>query len=275
MDFSKEGAQIYIPDGVSLDEALERATHFGIGTHPDDLELLALPGIMAHFEDPKNNWFFGIVAGDGVGIPRPDGYDTDHDYSIARAEEQKRVAFVGQYSGVALLNYPSSDIKHHNPQIALELKGLIEKAQPKQAFIHDVVAEQHETHKILGHISIEVLRQLDAELRDNMDVYGGEVWGSLEWLNEADRVVFDVSKYYRLAGSLLHLYVSQLRTKPYDDAFMARMRARATFREAHEADQMEAILYAIDMTPLIRQPTLDVVEFVQGFYDRAKEKAIE
>ena len=49
MRLSKDTAEIFVPDGVSAAEALRRTTHMGIAAHQDDLEIMALEGILACF----------------------------------------------------------------------------------------------------------------------------------------------------------------------------------------------------------------------------------
>jgi len=38
----KEAAQIFIPDGSPVKEALSRTTHLAFGAHQDDLEIMAI-----------------------------------------------------------------------------------------------------------------------------------------------------------------------------------------------------------------------------------------
>lgn len=46
MKFSHPAAQIYIPDETPVEEALPRTTHLAIGAHHDDLEIMAIDGIL-------------------------------------------------------------------------------------------------------------------------------------------------------------------------------------------------------------------------------------
>ena len=47
MKLHNPGADIFIPDGTELQQALARVTHLGIGAHQDDLEFMAFHGIQA------------------------------------------------------------------------------------------------------------------------------------------------------------------------------------------------------------------------------------
>ncbi|MGK0456064.1 MAG: hypothetical protein ACJAUA_000354, partial [Zhongshania aliphaticivorans] len=47
MNLSQEDHDLYIPDSLPVDKALDRTTHLGIGAHQDDLEFMALHGILS------------------------------------------------------------------------------------------------------------------------------------------------------------------------------------------------------------------------------------
>ena len=62
--------EVFVPDGVAEADALARTTHMGVVAHPDDLEILAQPGILDCFGRP-DRWFCGVVVTDEVaGRPR-------------------------------------------------------------------------------------------------------------------------------------------------------------------------------------------------------------
>jgi len=66
MTFSNPTAQIFVPDGMPEDSALDRITHMGICAHQDDLEFSAFHGIAACY-DSGENWFGGVTCTDGAG----------------------------------------------------------------------------------------------------------------------------------------------------------------------------------------------------------------
>ena len=68
-----ESAEIFIPDGQKLENALARTTHMGIGAHQDDLEIMALSGILECFQR-DDQWFCGVVVTNGSGSPREELY---------------------------------------------------------------------------------------------------------------------------------------------------------------------------------------------------------
>ena len=51
--------------------------------------------------------------------------------------------------------------------------------------------------------------------------------------------------------------------KRYDLATMGRRRANATYFESHGVDVATGLSYAMDLTPLILSPEIDVIPFVQ------------
>ncbi|HEY53901.1 MAG TPA: PIG-L family deacetylase, partial [Caldilineae bacterium] len=112
MNFHLPTAQIFIPDNQPLPAALARTTHMGIGAHQDDLEIMAIDGILACFGQP-DRWFTGVVVTDGRGSPRAGIYGdyTDDQMHAVRILEQKKAAVVGEYAAQVFLDYPSAAVK--------------------------------------------------------------------------------------------------------------------------------------------------------------------
>src|SRR5262249_40184810 len=67
---------------------------------------------------------------------------------------------------------------------------------------------------------------------------------------------------------LIGAFESQIAAKRYDVAAAARRRANATFLDPHAADQSTALEYAMDLTPLVRDPTLDIARWTLQFVER-------
>lgn len=262
-------ATVFIPDGVSLEEALQRTTHLGIGAHPDDCDILGYHGILECFQQ-QDKWFFGIVVTDGRGSPRDALYAkyTDEEMRLVRLGEQKKAAVVGEYSGLAMLDYTSASIKDpSNKDVVADLRALLEAARPSVVYTHNP-ADKHETHIAVFLRAIAALRQLPADAMPPV-VYGCEVWRDLDWMVDEDKVALDVSAHENLAAALLYLYDSQVcGGKRYDLASLGRRRANATYHATHGADIATALIFAMDMTPLVRDPSLDLGEFTARFIER-------
>ena len=87
---------------------------------------------------------------------------------------------------------------------------------------------------------------------------GCEVWRDLDWLDDAQKVVLDVSGRDSLAAALIGVFDSQIvGGKRYDLATMGRRRANATYYASHGVDAAEALTYAMDLTPLVTDDTLE------------------
>ena len=100
-------------------------------------------------------------------------------------------------------------------------------------------------------------------------VYGCELWRGLDWMPDNEKVAHNVSAHENLATALNGVFDSQIAGgKRYDIATLGRRRANATFFESHAVDECESVSFAIDLTPLVADPSLDIVEYVLGFIRR-------
>ena len=54
-------ADVFVPDGSAIEDALHRTTHLAIGAHQDDLEFMAAHGVVECFQNPAR-WFTGVGA---------------------------------------------------------------------------------------------------------------------------------------------------------------------------------------------------------------------
>jgi len=273
MRFGKDTTEFFVPDNRSIEEALARTTHMGIGAHPDDLEIMAYHGILECFmkEDKR---FLGVTVTDGAGSPRDGLYAsyTDEEMRKVRRAEQKKAAVLGEYSAIVLLDYPSSAVKDtRNLAVREDLKKLISAAKPSYIYTHNL-ADKHDTHVAIAVRVIQALRELPQDIHP-LKVYGCEVWRDLDWMVDADKITFDVGAHENLAASLTGVFDSQIcGGKRYDLATMGRRRANATYLEAHGTDITSAMIYAMDLTPLIKEPKLDMVEYVMGYIARFSQE---
>jgi LmbE family N-acetylglucosaminyl deacetylase len=261
--------EIFIPDSLALPEAILRATHLGVAAHPDDLEIMAFHGILKCFGS-QENWFFGIIATDGAGSPRDGFYKkySDEEMKDVRKKEQKKAAIVGEYGGVAFLNYSSAEVKDpKNSNPGLDIKDLLRLARPRMVYTHNP-ADKHDTHVATGLRTIRAIRELPPDLRPEK-LLGCEVWRDLDWLSDEDKVGLDVSEHQNLATSLVSVFDSQVSGgKGYDMATIGRRRAHATYYATHDVDVATSMIFAIDLTPLVTDPALDIREFVCGHINR-------
>ena len=273
MQLSKSTSEIYIPDDGDAAAALARVTHMAISAHPDDLEIMALEGILACFGQADKG-FFGVVATDGAGSPRDGLYAryTDAQMRGIRRLEQKKAAFVGEYAGVAFLDHPSSGVK--NPADAgpqSDIRALLEAGRPEVVYTHNL-ADKHDTHVAVALRTIAAIRELPAHARPKR-LCGCEVWRDLDWMVDSDKVVFQLDRHQNLAAALVGVFDSQIAGgKRYDLATIGRRRAHATYHQSHGVDTAEMINFGMDLTPLIEDPSLDPGGFVQAHISRFAEE---
>lgn len=255
--------EIYIPDGLSPIEGLKRTTHLAVVAHPDDAEIMAYPGIEACHADPAA-WFTAVIATDGRGGPRHGRYAglSDAEMIAVRTAEQKEAARRGRYGALVLLGHPSTSVRDPiNRDLTRDLKAILDLVHPRIVYTHNP-ADRHDTHVAVFLRTITALREI-ASRPDK--VYGCEVWRSLDWLTGPDRIRLDASADPRLAADLIAAHASQLAGgKRFDLATLGRRQANAVFEDASQGDPSEAVVYAMDLTPLVSSPDLDVQAFVDG-----------
>ena len=175
---------------------------------------------------------------------------------------------MGEYGAQALLDYGSSAVKNAgNPDVRDDLKALFLAARPEVVYTHNL-ADKHDTHVAVAMRVIQALRALPEEARPKR-LLGCEVWRDLDWMNDGDKVVLDCAAHENLAAALLGVFDSQIcGGKRYDLATMGRRRAHATYHASHGTDDTTQLNFAMDLTPLINDPSLDVKEYLQGFINR-------
>jgi LmbE family N-acetylglucosaminyl deacetylase len=273
MKLTQPGSEIWTPDGTEVNAALARTTHMGISAHQDDIEIMALDGILAGFGSAEK-WFTAAIATNGAGSPRDGLYAayTDEEMQRVRRVEQKKAAFTGEYSAVAFLDHPSSVVKDAADERPVEdLRSLLAAARPEVVYTHNL-ADKHDTHVAVALRTIAAIRSLPRFARPRK-VYGCEVWRDLDWMPDADKVVFRLDAHENLAASLVGVFDSQIAGgKRYDLATLCRRKAHATYHESHAVDTAQMISFAMDLTPLAADETLDPAAYVQQVIARFSEE---
>lgn len=275
-DSSTPSSDLYIPDGVSAAEAQARTSHLGIGAHQDDLEFMAFHGISSCYEQ-EMHWFSGITCTDGGGSSRAGKYadHTDEQMKAVRMEEQRQAAQLGQYSFIQQLGLLSGTIKDPELRGTLvdELEALLLTTQPEILYTHNP-ADKHATHVAVCLAVIEAIRRVPPYSRPKK-IYGCEVWRDLDWLSEADKIALDVSGHPELAQQLNACFDSQIDGgKNYGDAVIGRRKANATFYDSHSVDTVDQLWFAMDLTPLVEDDTLDLTDFVKDKMQRFQDSVL-
>jgi hypothetical protein len=88
-------------------------------------------------------------------------------------------------------------------------------------------------------------------------------------VNDEEKVALNVSDHPNIAAALVEVFDSQIcGGKRYDLATAGRRLANATYAASHGTDTAEYLSYAMDLTPLIKDPKIDINEYVQGYINR-------
>jgi len=275
MRYNNPTAELFIPDGLVESEALSRVTHLGIGAHQDDLEFMAFHGILACYQN-DTEWFAGVTCTNGEGSARigPYAQFSDEQMRAIRRKEQNLAAQIGQYGAMIQLDYPSSEVKDpHNTSLRNDLVEVLRATLPRVVYTHNP-ADKHDTHIGVAVTVIQAMRALPLEQRAKA-VYGCEVWRNLDWIPDTAKVVHDVSFHENLATALNGVFDSQIvGGKRYDLGVMGRRRANATFFESHAVDRSDSISFAMDLTPLVRDESLDTAVYVGELIARFRDEVI-
>lgn len=256
--------RLFVPDQIPQPECLERITHLGVGAHPDDLEFMAFHGIVECL-GISDQWFAGVTCTDGRGAfagMKP------QELAQRRYEEQIEAARVGGYGAMIQLGHPSSFATNPaDTTLRDELFQILRATQPRIVYTHNP-ADKHATHLGVFAALLRALRQLPPADRPTQFI-GCEVWRDLDWMSDREKIRMDVSGHEALAEKLNAVFISQIAGgKRYDLAVMGRRAANATFYEPREGDASTQILVGMDLSPLLRDDSLDPVELTRGIIHR-------
>lgn len=269
MRFHNPTADVFVPDGLDPEAALARTTHLCICAHQDDIEIMAYHGIAACYGRP-DRWFTGVVVTNGAGSPRAGIYAkfTDEEMRKVRRVEQRKAAYAGDYACQIQLDYSSAQVKDPKAGAVVEdLAAILRASRPEIVYLHNL-ADKHDTHVAVSLRSLEALRRVATEHRPAR-VYGCEVWRDLDWLPDEDKQALPASARPNLAAALLGVFDSQISGgKRYDLATLGRRAANATYFASHATDVETALTFAMDLTPLVADPSLSVAAYVTGFIEK-------
>jgi LmbE family N-acetylglucosaminyl deacetylase len=254
---------------MPLPGALARVTHLGVGAHPDDLEFMAFHGIIQCFHSSDQK-FGGVTCTNGSGSSRAGAYKdySDAEMVAVRREEQRQAAIVGRYAAMIQLDHPGDVAKSAtDTRLRDDLAQILTHCRPRIIYTHNP-ADKHDAHVGVAMALIEALRSLPADCRPAA-IHGCEVWRNLDWLNDDEKVLHDVSGHENLAAALNGLFDSQIAGgKRYDLAVMGRRRANATFFDAHATDAATSLAFAMNLTPLVNDTSIDIIDWTLSHIER-------
>jgi LmbE family N-acetylglucosaminyl deacetylase len=269
LTLTSKNLDLFVPDGMPIEQACRRTTHLCIAAHQDDVEIMAYHGIAECYKK-NDQWFGAVVVTDGAGSPRAGAFAnySNSQMKLVRKIEQRKAAEIGKYGFVYQLGYSSTEIKDAKHQASVDdLSSIIGICQPKVVYLHNL-ADKHETHIGLALKSITALRRLPAKCRPKK-VYGCEIWRDLDWLPDGHKVALPVDQNDELAQKLLEVFESQVSGgKRYDLATIGRRFANATFSEPRATDQTKAITWAMDLTPLMTDDSLTPTALIKQHVEK-------
>ena len=175
MNFHQNTSEIFIPDGLPVEQALSRTTHLAISAHQDDLEIMAAAPILDCFQQ-EDKWYSAVVVTDGRGSPRNGLYEkyNDEEMRLVRFKEQRKAAIVGEYAALFMLDYPSKEIKSSSTNPVDDLAAILEATRPQFVYTHNL-ADKHDTHIATALKVIAAIRRLPQANRPQK-LFGCEVW---------------------------------------------------------------------------------------------------
>ena len=232
--------------------------YLGIVAHFDDLELCCLPAIKQCYKN-KDDQFYGLIC------------TCNSDYHI-RWKEQVKAAKFGKYEAVHSFSYDSSILKIDNQPkqelLKAQLLNSINTIKPDVIWTHNPF-DKHRTHQIISNYVIEAVRN-----RDPYKLYGffgGEVWRDLDWISDYRKKRFVIDGFEKKALKLIKYFKSQLnKGRRFDEAFLGRLRANATFGKSGQEDEARYVYHAMDLMPINSKST-KVNDYLKTFIDELKQ----
>lgn len=254
------------------EESLEGVTHMCIAAHQDDIEIMAFAPISECYGSDEKA-FAGVVVTDGAGSPRTGEFAdfSDEQMKEIRALEQRKAADIGKYRAAIQLGFPSKAVKNaQNNEPAEEIYRLLMQIRPKHLYTHNL-ADKHETHVAVALRTIEAVRRMPADARPETFT-ALEVWRSLDWLPDEDKVCLDTAGYPEVARELLTVHRSQVAGgKRYDSAAIGRRFANATFFASHDTDECISMNFGLNLMPMVENDTAPT-DFIGGYIEKFRNE---
>lgn len=275
MKFSRPEADVFVPNGDDPATALARTTHLCVIAHQDDIEINAYPAVTECF-GRADRFLTGVTVTNGAGSARSGAFAgyTDAQMQAVRREEQRAAARLGQYNLQIQLAHPSADAKTPgHAGVRADLDAIFAACRPQVVYLHQPL-DKHDTHVAVLLRCLEALRRLPPGQRPSQ-VLGVEAWRGLEWLLDADKVALDAGAHPALKLPLMQVFASQIAGgKRYDTAAIGRRQANATFHDSHTTDQFAELTWALDLTPLVQNDRLSVIDFAAEHIDRVRSDVV-
>ena len=279
MKFTQSSADLFIPDAKPEARArLGAHDPFGrIGAHHDDLEFMAAHyPILKGFSVPGERWFTrrgggrtaraapGTVSNADV-QRRPDGGSAPPGAAQGRLRRRLRGA-------TTQLGHPSSNVKDPAHKAVPADHRRLGRCQTPRSCARSTPTTWPTSTRPTSALPkpSPAIRRLEPKAERPSKLVGCEVWRDLDWMNDQDKVVMNLDGHENLADALMGVFDSQIcGGKRYDLATRGRRKAHATYFESHATDQHTALIWGMDLTPLMHggDPATHVTAFMKRFED--------
>ena len=268
---SRQDADIFVPDGAPMPDALRRTTHVCVGAHQDDQEFMAFHGIAECF-GRKDRGFAGVVVTNGAGSSRTGIYAdyTDEDMMRVRVQEQRKAAVIGEYACQIQLMHPSADVKKPgHPGVLADLAAdPRDRRGPRWSTSTTPPTSTTRTWPCCLR-TIAAIRSLPTEQRAEAGARLRDL--ARPRLAERRRQA-GPARRPRSRTSPPRSPASSTPRSPAASATTSRWPVGAPptrrFFESHATDKADALSFAMDLTPLVEDDTLDVLDYTLGFLRR-------
>ena len=239
---------------------METTNLLAIGAHHDDIEVMAMDGILKAYGSKKYS-FYACVLSDGAHFSKMGKYSdiSDKEMIETRNQEQIRASQIGEYANLVFLKHTREDIENNEKDVVIKnIQKVILEVQPDVVYTHNIF-DKGDIHTLTAIRVIEAILGLEEDKRPRL-LYGCEIFRSLDWLPDKYKVVFDLSENKELQSRLIGVYDTRMeQSRNYNKAVVGRKLAHATFGNSNSSiDEEKLIWYGINLTPVIQKGiTLD------------------
>ncbi|GIT05788.1 MAG: hypothetical protein CM1200mP29_11990 [Verrucomicrobiota bacterium] len=150
------------------------------------------------------------------------------------------------------------------------MRTILAETRPQVVYTHNF-ADKHDTHVA---VVVPLIRAFANYRRTSgRERFTASRFGATSiWVLDDEKVLLDMSNRPNLVRAFISIFDSQITGgKRYDLALEGRLRSNATFFDSHAVDEMNLASYAMDLKPLVDDPSLDIAGYVDGCIERFRE----
>ncbi|MDF1678813.1 MAG: 6-phosphogluconolactonase, partial [Legionellaceae bacterium] len=251
-----------------LSTCLEKTTQLGVGAHPDDVEIMAGPDMLA----AKDTWLTLVVTDGAATSNTLNGdyakYSPEALTNMRQAEQRK----AAKRANVPLIicKFPTAAIAGDMGTETLDdakktMSSLVQAMPNLTTVIGHQPSDVHDTHIRVLALQVHALRTLSDMQLKGITVLGREVWGLMLAIEARLRkkLVMTEAELDEWA-ELIAVYESQIagQGRDYSLTTIERARGNAGYQtHPHGANPPVGLLLALDLTDLVYDKKLCVSQF--------------